>query len=543
MTEHQRRRWVARKIILYNLAANAIGYFLVGAYFAIGEGKSVLFALQTVLTDWQGNLLALLWLVLALIAIHRATAPLRRWYLAGQTIGPPSRRIRLLAVNVPAITAAIALLAWGVRGMVNGGLLFLSDPARDWSIFGRQMLVNAISGGIAASIAFFGTERLWEPELRFFFPDGHVSSVTGGWRMSLQTRMVGFLVLGNLALIALAVFINQSLQFSGAPDSNWQAVIQRVVALEAVIIIAALVTSGLLALTIFGSFIRAVRQLLDGMEAVKQGHLDRRLEIYLPDEFSRLADGFNEMVATLRQEETLRSLLDRYVTPEVARHVLEHGAQLGGQQVEGVVLFADLRDFTRLSTHLTPADLLTVLNEYFNTVNQSIISRQGIINKFGGDSLLAIWAPPLSNVPNPAQAAIGAAQDMFYRVDALNARLERRKLPPLRIGIGIASGTLVVGHVGNTQRMEFTAIGASVNLASRLQTLTKTLRTPLLFDATTAHQVETLLAPVSLGSHPVRGWDADVSVYTLPQYAPSPLLTTLHRLRKRSGQTASPFHR
>ncbi len=530
MNEQQRRRQVAQKIIIFNISANIIGYFLVGTYSAIAEGKNIVAAFQAVLYDWRSNLIAVLLLLLALATIHHATAPLRKWYLESLIPAAPSRKIRSLAVNAPLITASIALLAWSIRG-VFASLLASANPLLQGNEFIQQFAINILSGGIAASIAFFGTERLWQPELGIFFPNGHVAESASKGRLSLRIRMIAFLVLGNLSLIVMALLTNQTLK---QPQSGINA-LQRVAALQTIVIAAALITSTLLALTLIDSLLKAVQDLLDGMKNVQQGYLDTQVKIYLPDEFSRLADGFNDMVAALRQEETIRSLLDKYVTPEVAQHVLEHGAQLGGQQVNGTILFADLRDFTHISTQLSPKALMSLINQYFNVLNEAVIAHDGIINKFGGDSLLAVWVPPFSTASYPARAAIETAQDMFYRLDVLNHRLHEEGLPSLRIGIGIASGSLVVGHVGNAQRMEFTIIGASVNLASRLQTLTKELQIPLLFDPNTAQQAREFLAITDIGLHTIRGWDKPLSIYTLAQYAPSTLAQKtnkiLHRIR------------
>jgi adenylate cyclase len=141
--------------------------------------------------------------------------------------------------------------------------------------------------------------------------------------------------------------------------------------------------------------------------------------------------------------------------------------------------------------------------------------RGGLINKFGGDSLLAVFGTPLNPTRDHAAQAVRAAQGMLAALDTFNADQTARGEPTLRIGVGVASGAVVAGNVGSEERLEYTVIGDTVNLASRLQTMTKELGVPLLMSESTVQQLADRESYVAIGQVDVRGKQAPVSVFTL----------------------------
>lgn len=166
----------------------------------------------------------------------------------------------------------------------------------------------------------------------------------------------------------------------------------------------------------------------------------------------------------------LRNLLNIYVSPEVAQEALTHGTKLGGELIECTVLFSDIRGFTSIAENLAPDELMSLLNRYMSMMVEVIVENGGIVNKFGGDSLLAIFGTPLNPADNHAAQAILSAQGMFA---ALNIFNQEENSPHLEIGIGIATGSVVAGNIGGRERIEYTVIGDTVNLASRLEGKTK----------------------------------------------------------------------
>jgi adenylate cyclase len=215
----------------------------------------------------------------------------------------------------------------------------------------------------------------------------------------------------------------------------------------------------------------------DAARAVGQGKLDTRIEWRSNDEFSMLAATMNEMVAGLRQRENLKLTLVRYVSREVADEILASGrmAELKSERRKITVLFADVRGFTTLSESLGPEEVVGLLNEYFDRMIEAIFRYKGTLNKFLGDGFMAIFGAPVDD-PYQEEHAIRAALDMQASVRDLRDKYQRYRAIDFHIGIGINTGVAVVGNIGCDQHMEYTAIGDTVNTASRLEARTKELR-------------------------------------------------------------------
>jgi adenylate cyclase len=180
---------------------------------------------------------------------------------------------------------------------------------------------------------------------------------------------------------------------------------------------------------------------------------------------------------TERERAHIRRALSGYVSKQVMGEILKNPDQLelGGVQVEATVLFSDIAGFSRISEGISARELATLLNEYFTRMGDIIMSRDGMINKYIGDAVMAIWNAPLPHADH-AQLACRAALEMKRAVEAM---------PPLRMRVGINTGTMVAGNLGHRERMEYTVIGDSVNLASRLEGANKAFGTCILISDTT----------------------------------------------------------
>jgi adenylate cyclase len=172
-------------------------------------------------------------------------------------------------------------------------------------------------------------------------------------------------------------------------------------------------------------------------------------------------------------EKRIRSTMARYMSPEVAEQLLAAGeAVLGGKDQKVSVLFSDVRNFTTMSEALGARETVILLNEYFERMVDVILSHRGVLDKFIGDAVMALFGVPF-NGEHDADDAVRVANTMFLALRELNTERRRRGRAPLDIGVGIATGVVVVGNIGSTRRMEYTAIGDPVNLASRLESATK----------------------------------------------------------------------
>ena len=256
----------------------------------------------------------------------------------------------------------------------------------------------------------------------------------------------------------------------------------------------------------------AAEGLAEAMRRVEQGEVNAQVVVASTDEFAEVSRGFNRMTRGLVERERLRDAFGRYVAPELAEQVMKHGVSMGGSLVDATVIFIDIRGFTSLSEQMKPELVVGLLNRYFAAVSPPIRAEGGFINKFGGDSLLAVFGAPVptkDHVDRAVRAAIGVrtALERFNSREALNGGA------PLRVGIGVHTGEMVAGSVGSPDRMEYTVIGDVVNVAARIQALTKDFGTDLLLSAdvqakmTEAISVR-LMPPVS-----VRGKAEPILVY------------------------------
>jgi adenylate cyclase len=265
------------------------------------------------------------------------------------------------------------------------------------------------------------------------------------------------------------------------------------------------------------TIIRPVRSLEASMHRVETGDLEATASIARDDEIGHLAAAFNRMVAGLRREAMVRDLFGQYVSPEVARLAIEQEGHLEGKVIRCTVLFADIRRFTALAEVLPPTRLIGTLNRYFDRMLAAVEAEGGIVNKFGGDSLLAIFGSPLNPSDDHATQAVRAAQRMRAALRAFNDEQAAAEMPELRVGFGVATGEIVAGNVGSTRKLEYTVIGDPVNLAARLQELSPELGSSLLVSAETASEVSDQRGFRSLGQVAVRGRAEPVEVFAVDE--------------------------
>jgi adenylate cyclase len=217
------------------------------------------------------------------------------------------------------------------------------------------------------------------------------------------------------------------------------------------------------------------------------------------------------MVMELREKQRLRETFGQHVGEAAAEQILALDPGLGGQERDVTVMFCDIRGFTAYSAGREPAEIVARLNDFLGTMVE-IIEKQhgGMINKFLGDGFMALFGAGGSD-PSHASRALAAGRDMLGSAATASPGTGK----PFVIGIGIHSGPAVVGNIGSPHRLEYTAIGDTVNLASRVEGLTKETGTGLLVTRATRDRLPAGMELKSLGPLAVRGQPAPVEVFTL----------------------------
>jgi adenylate cyclase len=227
----------------------------------------------------------------------------------------------------------------------------------------------------------------------------------------------------------------------------------------------------LLCLGLSAYFSTPIRKLGEMTKALGAGSFGHRVRINRNDEFGDLGSSFNRMAEDLEVQEKIKDSFGQYVTPEVVDMILNNPDMTKGSNIEATVLFVDIRGFTTLSEGKPPDLIVDLLNVYFARVTEVVNKNKGHINKFAGDEAVAVFGAPLPH-PQHALNAVKAALGIQEEMEKLN-REERMGDISLEAGVGINSGEMVAGSIGSEEKREYTVIGDSVNVSSRLTSIAK----------------------------------------------------------------------
>jgi class 3 adenylate cyclase len=229
----------------------------------------------------------------------------------------------------------------------------------------------------------------------------------------------------------------------------------------------------LLAIVLARTIVRPVRRLTAASQAIVRGEFEAAsVDEGADDEIGALSAAFNQMARGLAERERELEIFGRLVSPEVREKLLAGRLELGGETRRAAVLFSDIRGFSTLSETMDPQAVVALLNEYLTAMTQATSAYNGYINNFIGDAIVVVFGAPIPQ-PDAEIRAVRAAIAMREALVDLNERRARRGDPPIETGIGIAVGDMVAGQIGSPERMLYTVIGDAVNVAARLEALTK----------------------------------------------------------------------
>jgi adenylate cyclase len=376
----------------------------------------------------------------------RGLLPLRQWVLEDRAATLSETRVVLRA---PMRLFALQVSLWCIAAMLFGLINASFSGAVAW----RVAITVLLAGLVTASCAYMLTELLLRPAAaralghgdpgRLVVP-GVATRVVLAWALGTGLPVLGIVMIGISAL-------------SGGASVRQLGV--------AMIVLGGVgIAVGLLAVTVAA---RATADPVDSVRRalarVQRGELDVRVPVYDGTQIGQLQLGFNEMAAGLAERERIRDAFGAYVDPDVARHILDQGTSLEGEQVEVTVMFVDIRDFTAFAERTPAPGVVAALNRLFEQIVPIIHHHGGRVDKFVGDGLLAVFGAPRRQDDHADQALAAALE------------IERTVKSPegLRIGIGLNSGTVVAGNIGGAGRLEFSVIGDVVNVAARVEAATR----------------------------------------------------------------------
>jgi adenylate cyclase len=376
---------------------------------------------------------------------------------------PLSDTERARALRVPLQLTLMQVFLWSAATVTFTVLALVLQPERAVT----TGLTIGLSGVMVCGISFLLTEFVLRPIAARALTDAPASGRLRG--VGVGGRMVIFWCLGTAApLVGLVITGIRAL--AGDDDASRTQLAVVSIVIGGVVLLVGLFVTVLNARAV----VAPIESVRDGMVAVEQGDLEADVVVYDGTELGRLQSGFNHMVHGLRERERLRDLFGRHVGHEVASAAVDLGeVELGGETRTATVLFVDLVGSTTYATEHSPAEVVAVLNRFFAVVVEEVDRERGLVNKFIGDAVLAIFGAPVE-LPGHAGAALTAARAMAARL--------ADEVPEIGAGIGVATGTVVAGNVGHEQRYEYTVIGDAVNSAARLTDLAKDVPGRVLVD-------------------------------------------------------------
>lgn len=472
------------------------------------------FAAWATYADWMEYLRASRMLVNVLGFVCYAVPVL--YALRTRGLSRDDKRYVQVMVNMPGAFALRGISGWVCNFVMEMSLMlgFGRETGLDvafiavYSVFSYIFLAT-----LSFTLIYFTLETLNRGiVLPLMYPEGRIS---GTARMSLSSIRSLFLFYFCSAALFPSVFLGSRLYLSsfyglrsmGGGNFVFAGII--------------LVLGLSLTVLLMNFFRKPLKWLTAGAREISAGNYDGSPVICSNDEMGVLGDAFNEMASSLKEKEFMRDTFGKLVTPQVRDYLLQGNAELGGRTLDVTVMFCDIRGFTSLSETMPPPDLVSFLNEYFTGLEKCIRAHGGVINKYIGDAVMALFGAPVPS-DRHAQDAFAAAQDMRRELSRMNRGFAARGLPCLRFGISLHSGPVLAGNIGAASRMEYTVIGDTVNTASRIEGLCKQYGRDLLVSESTEKLLGGGLGFVDEAD--IRGRKERVRLYTdgqgLPRHSP-----------------------
>ena len=279
--------------------------------------------------------------------------------------------------------------------------------------------------------------------------------------------------------------------------------------LFAMSLIATVLGGGFIAQTIT----RPIRILADSARKITQGDYTQLVEVQQNDEIGDLTDAFNNLSKGLAERDKVRDMLGKVTSPAIATELMNREINLGGEERLVTILFADIRNFTSLCENLAPQKSLELLNRYLQEMSEVIEEYDGVVDKYIGDGLMALFGAPISKEDDHQRAAL-AALEIVRRLALLDKILAAEGLPHPDVGIGLNTAVVIAGNIGSASRLNYTVLGDGVNLASRLEGLTKRYLVPIVVGEETFKQVPDM-AYRELDKVRVKGKSMPVRIFEL----------------------------
>ncbi|MDR1219910.1 MAG: HAMP domain-containing protein [Treponema sp.] len=464
-------------------------------------------------------------------------------------------RVKILFIVVPLLTVAIAMVggasyllaAAAVNNIAVGSLQFkteevISYAEGQWNILVDNNMVGNLSMESVAqeAVGNFSRGILRSPTEAIFAldEDAQIAIMAGGLTVSPEEAAALFAnvrVEKNGFLFTRINGVERAAYTMPFAPFNWQVFVteersqfygpvEQIFRTSAAILIGVL-AAGVLLLFIMARYITMpIENVVSSMRRIiEENTLAETVPVYYKDEIGHLSHTFNIMLQNLdvaykqiknyafdaaiaqRREWKIRNVFQLYVPADVIDEIFVNPEKmLIGTNRETAILFSDIRSFTTISEKMQPDDLVNSLNRYFKTMVNIIMDRDGIVDKYIGDAIMAIFGAPVAR-ENDALSSVLAGLEMSEALTEFNMSQTKLGAPEFHIGIGVNYGVVTVGNIGCERKMNYTVIGDSVNLASRLEGLTKMYKEPILFSESVYEKIQGIIPCRTIDRVAVKG--------------------------------------
>ena len=417
--------------------------------------------------------------------------------------------------EIPSVFSLSSVIGWNLYYFIE--IPFVIYARAQFGIYIKAILISSwafalFSGMTAWTLSYLSIEILNRTILLpKVFPEGHISRNGFSFRPSFKHLMLFCFIVSSVFPVVILLSSYISVQINNGLELHSGVIIVSLLLL----FIAFIITISLSRL-----ILNPLKNLTEASKKIQKGDYKSRVGIVTSDELGELADSFNDMADSLAEKEFMRDTFGKIVDPEVRDYLMSGagkaslGQTLGGETREVTVLFCDIRSFTSMSEKMAAAEVVSLLNRYFTALGQCITAHHGIINKYIGDAIMAIFGAPVAS-QNSAEDAFLAAIDMRQALERVNKEFVAEGLPQLKFGIGIHTGPVFAGTIGAENRMEYTVIGDTVNTASRLESLCKTYTVDLLLSEAAVEKLGEAGKFIFVADAQIRGKSDPMKIYTM----------------------------
>lgn len=418
--------------------------------------------------------------------------------------------------EIPSVFSLSSVIGWNLYYFIE--IPFVIYARAQFGIYIKAILITSwafalFSGMTAWTLSYLAIEILNRTILLpKVFPEGHISRNGFSFRPSFKHLMLFCFIVSSVFPVAILLSSYISVQINNGLEIHGGVIFVSIL----LMLISFIITHGLSRL-----ILNPLKNLTEASKRIQNGDYKSRVGIVTSDELGALADSFNDMADSLAEKEFMRDTFGKIVDPEVRDYLMSGsgkeslGAALGGETRVVTVLFCDIRSFTAMSEKMEASEVVQLLNKYFTALGKCIAAHHGIINKYIGDAIMAIFGAPVKS-ENSARDAFLAALDMRKALVEVNEDFKKEGLPEVHFGIGIHTGPVFAGTIGAENRMEYTVIGDTVNTASRLESLCKTYTKDLILSEASAEKLGKEDSKLSfVAEAEIRGKSQPMKLYTL----------------------------